>query len=489
MRRILIALLIALPAFAQYDDLASKTMSAWKLPGMAVAVVQNDKVVYLKAFGVRDIATNAPMTPDTLFEIASTTKAFTSTAMAMLVDDKKMSFDDPVRKHIEYFHLADPCADSLVTLRDIVSHRTGLSRHDELWDYNPEASREQIIRSIAGVKLSRQFRSAYQYQNIMFSTAGEAVASAAKMPWQDFMRTRVFEPLGMTHTRVSIADFLAAEHSASYRWDTKEQRAIVRTFTDYDNIAPAGTIKSSARDMAQWLRFQLANGVIDGRRLVSEDTLRETKSPQTIIRMDPSARETSPETNILTYGMGWNVADYRGDLLVSHGGALNGFRTQVALLPKKNAGIVILTNIGRGFGIIALRNAILDRLLGGPTRDWNQYLMDVDKRADEKAEKTRADRIAKRVPNTTPSHALDAYAGTYENPSYGNVVVRVENGALVMKWNRLEAQLAHVHYDTFNAFSVEEEIDEDIQFQLAADGSVKSLTLFDEEFTKKKSDS
>ena len=490
MRRTFIALFLLFPtlAFAQYDDLAQKTMAAWKLPGMAVAVVQNDRVIYLKAFGVRDAATNAPMTPDTLIEIASTTKAFTTTAMAMLVDEKKLRWDDPVRKHIEYFHLGDPCADAQVTLRDIVSHRTGLSRHDELWDYNPDATREQIIRSIADVKLTKPFRSAYQYQNIMFSTAGEAVASAAKMPWQEFMRTRVFEPIGMTRTRVSLADFLAAEHSESYRWDSKELRPIMRTFTNYDNIAPAGTIKSTARDMAQWLRFQLASGAINGRRLVSEDALNETKSPQTIIPMTASSRELAPETNITTYGLGWNVQDYRGELLVGHGGALNGFRTQVALLPKRNAGVFVMTNINRGYGIIALRNQIMDRLLGGATRDWNQLFLDAEKKADERAEKSRAEKIAKRVPNTTPSHALDAYAGTYENASYGTVNVRVDNGALVFKWNRLEAKLAHVHYDTFNTYSVEEELDEDVQFHLAADGSIKSLTLFGEEFTRKKKD-
>ena len=259
MRRLFLLLtVIAVPAFAQYDDLVKATYDQWHVPAIAVAVVQNDKVVFMRVVGVKEVGKPDPITPDTLFEIASTSKAFTTTAMAMLVDEKKMNWDDPVRKYLEYFHLADPCADATVTLRDIVSHRTGLSRHDELWDYNPPATREQIIREIGSVKLTHPIRTTYQYNNIMFSTAGEAVAAAAKMPWEDFVRTRIFVPLGMTHTRVSVADWKASDHATGHAYDDKTGAMTPRAFVDYNNIAPAGAIKSSIRDMSQWLRFQLA---------------------------------------------------------------------------------------------------------------------------------------------------------------------------------------------------------------------------------------
>lgn len=486
MRRLSIALLlIAAPAFAQYDDLVNSALARWHVPAVAVAVVQNDRVTYLKVSGIKEVGKPDPVTPDTLFEIASTTKAFTTTAMAMLVDEKKLRWDDPVRNYLPYFHLDDPCADAEVTLRDLVSHRTGLSRHDELWDYDPAASREQIIRSIASVKLSKPIRGAYQYNNIMFSAAGEAVAAAAKMPWEEFVRTRIFVPLGMNQSRVSIADWSQTDHATGHVYDNKADRMTPRTFMDYGNIAPAGTIKSSVRDMAQWLRFQLANGAIDGKRLVAADTLQETKTPQIVIRLDDSTREVVPETNISTYGLGWNVSDYRGELLVYHGGALNNFRTQVALLPKHNAGVVTMTNAGRGYAVIALRNAILDRLLGGAARDWNTYLLDVEKRADAKDAARRQERIAKRFPNTHPSRELAAYAGTYTNPGYGDAIVTLENGALQLRWNRLVAPLQHVHFDTFNANVPDEDLDEDVQFVLGTDGEVKSLTLFGEVFDRK----
>src|SRR5438128_11055907 len=235
MRRVtFILLFIALPLSAQqnFDKLSSDTMSAWKVPGLAIAVVQNDRVVYMNAFGVKEIGKNDPVTPDTLFEIASTTKAFTTTAVAMLVDQKKLHWDDPVHKYVEYFHLDDPCADAMVTLRDIASHRTGLSRHDGLWDYT-DWTREQVIRSVASVKLTKSFRSAYQYQNIMFALAGEVVASASKTPWETFVRNNIFEPLGMKNTRVSMAEWNASAHATAYRYDHVNNRVIPETMTDY----------------------------------------------------------------------------------------------------------------------------------------------------------------------------------------------------------------------------------------------------------------
>jgi len=488
MKRLLLALwLVPALAAAQLSDvdkLVTDTMKLWQVPGLAVAIVQNDRVVYAKGFGVREVGKVDAVTPDTLFEIASTTKAFTATALAMLVDQKKLDWDDPVRKYVDYFHLADPCADSLVTVRDIVSHRTGLSRHDELWDYT-DWPRERMIRSLGSVPLSKPFRSAYQYQNIMFALAGEVVSSAAKTPWETFVRTNIFEPLGMKNTRVSMADWNASVHATGYRYNHINNRVIPEAMTDYSSIAPAGTIKSSVRDMAQWLRFQLAGGSIDGKRLLSAEALQETKTPQMIIRMEGATRDTNPETNMEAYGLGWVIQDYRGELLVSHAGALNAFRTQVALLPKRNAGVVVMENLGRGYGVIALRDALLDRLIGSSARDWNLYLLGVEKAIDAKDDAQKAERDAKRVPNTKPSRDLQAYAGKYESPGYGAATVAVENGGLALHWNRLNAPLTHLHFDTFVASVPEDELDETVQFQLGADGNVKSMTLFDEEFLRK----
>ena len=487
MRRItFILLFIAVPLSAQqnFDKLATDTLSAWKIPGLAVAVVQNDRVVYMNAFGVKEIGKSDPVTPDTLFEIASTTKAFTTTAVAMLADQKKVDWDDSVHKYVEYFHLDDPCADSMVTLRDIASHRTGLSRHDELWDYT-DWNREQVIRSVAPLKLTKSFRSTYQYQNIMFALAGEVVAAAAKMPWDEFVRTHIFDPLGMTHTRTSFADWNTTAHAVGHRYDSATQRVSLEPYIDYTRIAPAGQIKSCVRDMAQWLRFQLAGGTIDGKRLISAQALEETHTPQTVIRIEGLGKEANPETNLEAYGLGWVVQDYRGQTLVSHAGAINGFRTQVALLPKQNAGMVIMENIGRGLSIVALRNEILDRVLGGPTRDWNQLFLDIERKSEAEGQTKKKEREAKRHLNTTPSRELQAYAGTYTDPAYGTATVTNDSSGLTLHYYRLNVPLTHFNYDTFSASIPEEDVDEQVQFALGPDGEVKAMTLFGEEFTKK----
>lgn len=485
-----LALVLSLRAFAQpaidprtVDRVMLATMKAWQIPGMAIAIVKNDRVVYVAGYGVKDLATNAPVTVDTLFQIASTSKAFTSTAIAMLADEKKLSFDDPVRQHLEYFHLSDACADSQVTLRDIMSHRTGLSRHDELWDNTP-LTREQVIRAMGGVSLAKPFRTTYQYQNIMFITAGEVVASASGTSWDDFVRTRIFKPLAMTHTVTSDADWNANDHASGYRYDWKKDRVTPQTPNDTTTIGAGGAIKSSARDLANWVRFQLADGMFDGKQLVSAEMLNETKAPHTPIRVENATRDANPETNVLSYALGWNVQDYRGELLVSHSGALNGFRTHVDLLPRRGAGFVVLSNLGRGYALIALRNTLADMLTGKPLRDWNAYYLMIDRKLDEKDEKDKADHKATRKPDTHPSHELAAYAGTYTNPAYGDVKISLVKDALVLQWNRLTVPLTHFHYDVFNAASELDDLDEDVAFALAPDGEIASLTFFGEPFRR-----
>lgn len=479
MRKLTFAILIAIAttAYAQYDDIITQVQSSWHVPGIAVGVVKDDRVVYLKGFG-------PGVTPDTLFEIASTTKAFTATAIAMLVDEKKMSWDDQVRDYIPYFHLADPQADALVTVRDLVTHRTGVAGHDELWDGTP-FSRQEVLRRAGFLHPSKPIRSTYQYSNIMFAAAGEAVAGAAHTSWEDFVRTRIFAPLGMTHTRITLAEWKASNHTEGHDWDPKSGTMRVHPFNDYGAIAPAGTIKSCASDMAEWLRFQLANGSIDGKRLLSEDALQETKTAQIALPFDALTRESAPESNLLSYAMGWNVQDYRGTLMNQHAGALNGFRTQVMLLPKLHAGIVVLTNANRARAAIAIRNTIADRLIGAGARDWNAYELELDRKGDERAAKHRAEVEAKRNDNEKPTHELAAYAGTYHDMAHGDAMIAFENGALVFKWQQLSIPLVHSNYDTFTAIDENADVDETVRFRLDDDGNVAAMTVFGEEFLKK----
>lgn len=464
------------------DPPARKVMDQWRVPGMVVAVVDGDRVVALRAWGVKEIGKPDAVTPDTLFEIGSTTKAFTTTAMAMLADEKKLSWDDPVRKYVPWFRLDDPCADSLVTLRDIVTHRTGLATRDELWD-QAGFTRDAVLHAVAQIPLSAPIRTKSQYSNIMFSLAGEVAASAAGTSWHDLIRTRIFTPLAMTKSRTTFADWQQSDHATGHWFDRRNDRVAIQPFRDYEAIAAAGTIKSSARDMAQWLRFQLAGGTIDGKQLLSTAALDETKKPQVALRL---ADDSNPESNVVTYGLGWNVQDYRGTLLVAHAGALNGFRTQVALLPKRNAGVVVIANIGDGTAVQAMRNYILDMLLGAPgARDWTPYLRALEEKGIAREEAAKKERDAKRPVDTHPSHALAAYAGTYTNAGYGTITVTNDHDALALTWGRFTVPMTHWAYDTFSAVSDAEEVDELVQFGMDVNGNVNQLTFFGEPFERK----
>lgn len=490
---VLLSLLLTLAAAAQpldtkaIDRIVTSTMKAWQLPGVAIAIVKNDRVVFVSGYGTKEVGGAAPVTGDTLFQIASTSKAFTSTALAMLAAEKKLSWDDPVRKHVDYFRLADLCADSQVTIRDIVSHRTGLSRHDELWDNSPY-TREDVVKRIGHVELSKPFRSAYQYQNIMFIAAGEVVSKASGMPWDEFMKTRIFRPLSMSRTVISDADWNASDHAIGYRYDWKTGRVSPQRPIDTTTIGAGGAIKSSASDMANWLRFQLSNGAFNTVQLTDPTMIEETRTPNTVIRMEGLTREANTETNVMSYAMGWTVQDYRGELLVSHGGALNGFRTHVDLLPKRNAGFVIMTNVGRGLALVSMRNALADLLSGKPGRDWNAYYLMVDRRSDEKGEAEKEARNAKRVPDTKPSRALENYVGDYESPGYGTARITLVDGHLVLQWSGMTIPLTHFHYDVFNATSDYDDVDEQVTFTLGAEHEVKTLTFFGERFVKRMKD-
>ncbi len=479
------------------DALVEEAMKAWKVPGAAIAIIKDDKVVYLKGFGVRERGKSEPVTPDTLFAIASTSKAFTTTAMAMLVDDGKMSWDDPVRKHIEFFRLADPLAEANVTLRDLVCHRTGLSRNDLLW-YNSPWNREEILHKIGHVRLTQPYRSMFQYQNIMYLAAGYAVGTASKSSWEAFVQKRIFDPLGMTGANFStLVAEKAADHARPHRKLKDGKIETLASWRNVDHIAPAGSINAGVRDLSKWVRFQLGDGTFEGKRLLSAAQLAELQSPQMVIPMDgptgvPSfSKAMNPETNLMCYGLGWVIQDYRGQLLVAHGGSLDGFRAQVALVPKAKLGIAILSNLGRTQMPEALRNNLVDHLLNLEKKDWNAHYLEQAKKLEDEQRQKEDEREAKRHKDTKPSRELAAYAGTYAEPAYDKVKISVEGGALVLRWSKFQVRLEHFHFDTFRVAA--DQVPEDsplhkvqIVFGLGSDGEVTRLRFLEQELVREK---
>ncbi|MBS1829706.1 MAG: serine hydrolase [Acidobacteria bacterium] len=490
LRRTLLSILAAsllAPAanHGQLDQIIEETRRAFQVPGLAVAIVHNDAVIYAKGFGVKSLSTNAPVTTSTRFAIASTTKAFTTAAMGLLVDEGKMNWDDPVRKHVPFFRLSDPLANENVTLRDIVSHRTGLSRHDNLW-YNSPWSREEIIRKIGLVPLTKPFRSAYQYQNIMFLTAGYAVGLTSAKGWEGFLRERILEPLGMRNTDFSAHDAMKAPDAAT-PYELRENKVTDVPWLIMDNLGPAGSMNSSVDDLSRWVRMQLNEGVFEGKRIIKAATLKETHTPQTPIRMDdPNMRTVNDGTHMMAYGLGWTIQDYRGHRMVSHGGAINGFRAQVALLPDEKYGIILLSNLGSINMVECLRTAIADHLLALPETNWNAKYLAVAQARDEASKKQLAERDAKRQTNTKPSHQLSAYSGAYTHPAYGEAHLSATASGLELQWSNWKTPLEHFHFDTFHVKGGATPLrDSLIQFQLKPTGEVESVQFLDQTFRRK----
>jgi CubicO group peptidase (beta-lactamase class C family) len=476
------------------DELVERTMKAFEVPGAAIAIVRGDAVVHLKGYGVKSIGEGDPVTPDTLFKIASTTKAFTTTAMAMLIDGGKMAWDDPVRKHISFFRLADPLADREVTLRDLVTHRTGVDRPNPLL-FAATDDRAGFIRRIAHFKTEVSFRSGWRYNNPMYMTAGYAVGAADGSTWEDFLRRRILEPLGMKAT--CFADELKSrDHASPHVKGEGKVAAMPGSRWDALNpelLGPAGSMNSTARDLSRWVRFHLGDGTFEGQRLISARQLAEMHSSQVLVDFKgPNTiwGKTFPQEDSgpFTYGLGWFVHEYRGRLEVSHAGVLDGYRAEVVLMPREKLGLVILSNLG-GDGATfmneALREGLVDQLLGLPARDWIAYYTARAGEVDARWKSVRAEQDAQRKTGTKPSLKLEDYAGIYEDPAYGAISVSLENDSLRVRWFKTRYRLDHWHFDTFMTKDDQIPRRSLVAFRLGEDGKISGLSFLGQDFRRK----
>lgn len=471
------------------DTLIQRALQSWHVPGVAVGIVREDKAIYLQGHGIRRVEDNAPVTPDTLFPIASCTKSFTTTAMALLVDEGKISWDDSPHKYVPSFHLSDPLVDREVTLRDLVTHRTGLRDHFLLW-YRSPWTQEERIRRFAHLPLDKPFRTTFQYQSTMFTVAGLAVASASGMSWSDFVQKRLLDPLDMKATRFTTTALAeVADKASPYRLDAKKRPQLMEPYP-MEVPEPAGSIQSSVRDLSKWLLFHINNKIVNGKPLVSARSLETTHTPQIVLRMDALDRSEFPETNQMSYGMGWVIQDHFGHRLLQHGGAIDGFRCHFTLVPKARLGIVLLCNLHQTRMNIALSNGLLDLLLELPhraDRDWNAIVHAAERKDESESEQAEREKQKHRQPGTQPSRELAGYIGAYEHPAYGTVHVTLEDGRLFWQWNRWSAALIHYHYDTFT-LPIEKMGAPRVVFTLDAKGGVarmKVLGNVDVEFRRR----
>jgi CubicO group peptidase (beta-lactamase class C family) len=436
----------------EIDAYAAKAARDWNVPGFAVAIVKDDKVVFARGYGVREMGKAARVDEHTLFAIASNTKAFTAAALAVLVDEKKVAWDDPATKHLAGFQLSDPYVTRELTVRDLLSHRSGLNTFagDLLW-YESGYGREEILRRARFLKPTSSFRSRFGYQNVLFLAAGEIVPSATGKSWDDFLKEKFFAPLGMRRTTTSHAELLKADNVATPHNELDGRLRVIR-YGDVSNIAGAGAIKSTAADMAQWLRLQLGRGTYEGRKVFGADRSREMWTPHTVLGpISAESEKFNPTRHFALYGLGWILGDYHGRLAVSHGGGLDGMVSTVAMLPEEGLGVVVLTNSETPLSAI-LVNKVFDTFLGVPQRDWSADYMARTKAGREASAAAAKKLEDARVPDTKPSLPLSSYAGAYTGDLFGDARVAEENGKLVLRLvpsPGFVGDLEHWHFDTF----------------------------------------
>ena len=437
-------------AIRDFDAYVAKAMKDWKVPGMAIAIVRNDSVVFAKGYGVRTLGDPTPVDAHTVFAIGSASKAFTAAAVAMLVDDGKMKWDEPITAYLPGFQLYDSYATRELTVRDALSHRSGLARGDLMW-YASAYDRADILRRVRYLKPSWSFRSNFGYQNIMYLAAGQASAAAAGRDWDTLIRERIFTPLGMRESSTSVSG-LATLPNVAQPYTESDGVVTLVPYANIDNIAPAGSINSNVLDVAQWIRLQLGAGKFAGKQIISSGNFGQMHTPHTVIRNEPPWSLYFPEAHLQTYGLGWFLMDYKGRLAVHHGGNIDGMSSLVALLPEEKMGVVVLTNMNGSLLPSVMVHRIFDDQLKLPPKDFSGEMRVKADALEKQGREALAKLEASRVPNTRPTLSLDKYAGTYTDSMYGDVVVRAGNGKLAISYGgESEGELEHWHYDTFRA--------------------------------------
>jgi CubicO group peptidase (beta-lactamase class C family) len=479
------------PAQEYVDQVVERARKEFDVPGIAVAIVKDGKVVLSKGYGVRKLGETAPVTAQSLFRIASNTKAFTSAALAMLVDERKIRWDDPVTQHMPAFQMYDPYVTREMTIRDLLTHRSGLGLGaGDLMFFPPgDLGRDEIIKRLRFIKPATSFRSAYAYDNLLYIAAGQLIPAVTGKSWEDFVRERIFTPLGMTNTFTDVKALLQGKdvtvpHSAL----SGKLEAIPQE--DMDTSAPAGAIITCVDDLSKWMIAQLNGGALDAegkKRLFSEAQSRQMWSAQTILPVGEPAKDApaafvATQPNFHAYGLGWDLRDYHGKRLVSHTGGLSGYVSQTSLVPELKLGIVVLTNQEVGAAFSSIANTVMDHYLGVSDADWVAAYSTRVKQQRARGEEAVKKAAGQRKLDTKPALPLAGYAGRYRDAWYGDMRIEEHGGKLSIYFTHtpdLAGELEHWQHDTFVARWKKRSLDADayVTFSLKPDGTIDEVHM------------
>ncbi len=467
------------------DAFIQNVQKEFEVPGLALAIVKDGKVVIAKGYGVRKMGEAAKVDDQTLFGIASNTKAFTATALGLLVEEGKLEWDAPVVKYLPWFQLSDPYVTREITIRDLLVHRSGLGlgAGDLLWWPTSTYDRKEIARRLKFIPLLRSFRSAYAYDNVLYLIAGEVIETSSGMSWEDFIAARILAKVGMTDTKVRHSDAAGNGNVAATHANVDGKVRPIEPFTS-DNTNPAGGVNASARDIAKWMIVQLDSGRVAGSaRLFSPQTTVQLWRMVTPIPTGNLPPELAAlRSNFNGYALGFGVSDYHGFKFVHHTGGLPGYVSKIAMIPELKLGVAVLTNQESGEAFESISYHILDQFVGGKKTDWLDAFKKMHARSLAMIEMADKMTAGKRDSTSHPSLPLASYAGTYTDVWYGDINIVFENGKLVMKFGHtpsLEGELQHWQYDTFIARWDDRELRADafVTFALNPDGSIDQAKI------------
>lgn len=465
------------------DDFVEEQLQRWKGVGVAVAVIHKDEVILQKGYGYRDLESQLEVTPHTLFAIGSSTKAFTASTAALLVDQDILKWDTPVRTYLKDFKMFDPVATERLTIRDMLCHRSGLPRHEMAW-YNSPRSREELVNALQYLEPNEDFRNKWQYQNLMYMAAGYLVGQLKGTSWENVVQESLFNPLGMNSSVFSVDEMQNQPDFAFPYMDQNGENTRI-PFRKIDAVGPAGSINSNLVDMIAWVQFQLNQGQQGGNQLISKEQLAVTHSPQ----MACDSPFHSKELPVSTYGLGWMIDSYRGNAMIHHGGAIDGFASQVAFLPEEQIGVVVLCNTNGSILPYTISFNVIDRLLELKPVDWSGRLAklmtgdstDSEAATDTIETPTTPETSVEEKPVEAQVHPHDrpihAYAGSYNHPGYGEIVIQQTNDGLQGTLNAIEMPMEYTGKDTFSVELVLFGLKITFTFKTDEEDTISSLSI------------
>jgi CubicO group peptidase (beta-lactamase class C family) len=470
---------------ADLDAYVATSMKTFDVPGIAVAIVKDGKVLVAKGYGVRKLGDATPVDEFTMFGIGSNTKAFTTAALATLVDEGKLAWDDPVYQRLPGFVMYDPYVSHEMTIRDLLTHRSGmgLGEGDLLFWPHSTYTREEVIYKLRFMKPASSFRSKYAYDNLLYMTAGQIIPAVTGISWDDYIRQHIFAPLGMTHSNVSNTAFKPGDNYA-FPHSNVDGKLQVIPFGELDNAGPAGAINSCAADMAKWVQLQLNRGKFVDRdgHLFTEQRSKEMWTPQTILPIgDPPPQFASLKANFADYALGWGLRDYHGRKLVGHTGGVGGFVSRVMLVPEENLGVVVLTNAEEGGAFDSILYHVLDYYFRLPSTDWIAAFKTLKDTEEKEAAETMKKAESSRAADSKPSLPLEKYAGVYNDAWYGPITIKMENRGLVITFDHTPTMIGDLQpwqHDTFKAhWRIRTIEDAFVTFALNPDSTIDSAKM------------